>query len=61
LHGQPVALKFARLGTERAEVSRSCVMWKRCVHILKWLLLHLIRDLGDEVLFVTSLLTGDLR
>ncbi|XP_024358040.1 uncharacterized protein [Physcomitrium patens] len=45
LHGQLVALKFAHLGTERAEVSRSFVMWKCCVHISKWLLLHLIRGL----------------
>ncbi|XP_073387737.1 uncharacterized protein [Physcomitrium patens] len=45
LRGQPVALKFAHLGTERAEVSRSCVMWKCCVHISQWLLLHLIRGL----------------
>jgi hypothetical protein len=28
LHGQLVALKFAYLGTERAKVSRSCVVWR---------------------------------
>ncbi len=43
LYGQAVAVKFAYLNTERAEVSRSCITWEWCIERSKLLYCGLIQ------------------